>query len=70
MEFYALVEIILRGLHDLKITTLQYITEFDGGSLVAFYLNGLCFLILISFLSNLSNGICAYLEVIELEFAL
>ena len=70
MEFNALVEIILRGLYNLKVATLQNIAEFHGGGLTAFYLNGLRFLILISFLSDLSYGICADLEVINLKFAL
>ena len=70
MEFYAFIEIVLRGLYNLKVATLQNIAEFHGGGLAAFYLNGLRFLILISFLSDLSYGICADLEVVNLKFAL
>lgn len=70
MEFYALVEIILRGLYDLKFTTLQNIAEFNSCGFAAFDLNGLRLLILVSFLGNLGYGVCSYLEVINLKFAL
>ena len=70
MEGHALVEIVLRGLHDLQISTLELVVEGHGRHLTGNHRHTAGFLRLILVVIHFGHGVNAGHQVVDLNFAL
>ena len=70
MEGHALVEIVLRGLHDLQISTLELVVEGHGRHLTGNHRHTAGLLRLILVVIHLGHGVNAGHQVVDLNLAL
>ena len=70
MEGHTLVEIVLRGLHDLQISTLELVVEGHGRNLTGNHRQTAGLLRLILVVIHLGHGVNAGHQVIDLNFSL
>ena len=70
MEGHTLVEIVLRGLHDLQISTLELVVEGHGRNLTGNYRQTAGLLRLILVVIHLGHGVNAGHQVVDLNLAL
>ena len=70
MEGHALVEIVLRGLHDLQISSLEFVVEVYGRNLTGNYRHTAGLLRLILVVIHLGHGVNAGHQVVDLNLAL
>ena len=69
MEGHTLVEIVLRGLHDLQISTLELVVEVYGRNLTGNHRHTARVLRLILVVIHLGHGVNAGHQVVDLNFA-
>ena len=70
MEGHALVEIVLRGLHDLQISTLEFVVEVYSRNLTGNYRHTAGLLRLILVVVHFGHGVNAGHQVVDLNLAL
>ena len=70
MEGHAFVEIVLRGLHDLQISSLEFVVEVYGRNLTGNYRHTAGLLRLILVVIHLGHGVNAGHQVVDLNLAL
>ena len=68
MEGHAFVEIVLRGLHDLQISSLEFVVEVYGRNLTGNYRHTAGLLRLILVVIHLGHGIDTGHQVVDLNF--